>query len=181
MESLISHFQTAVSCCMLTTSSSIVQSELCTITLNYSRTSTPWTTGFNRSTSFNATKCKYMIVTRKRNPVAPLTPLSVNNLAVDKVNCFKYLGVWLSHNLTWNKHIEEICKSSTKQIGMIYRKFYQYSSQETLLHLYVTLIRTHLEYAAPVWDPSHHSLIHAVEKFAIRMCFKSWSIYSLSS
>ena len=133
---------------------------------------------------FNVTKCKYMIVTRKRNPVAPLTPLSVNNLAVDKVNCFKYLGVWLSHNLTWNKHIEEICKSSTKQIGMIYRKFYQYSSQETLLHLYVTLIRTRLEYAAPVWDPSHHNLIHAVEKvqkFAIRMCFKSWSIYSLSS
>ena len=82
----------------------------------------------------------------------------------------------LSSNLTWNKHIEEICKSASKQTGMIYRKFYQNSSRETLLNLYISLIRPRLEYAAPVWDPSHQTLTQAVEKvqrFAFKMCLKN--------
>ena len=61
---------------------------------------------------------------------------------------------------------------------MIYRKFYQNSSRETLLNLYISLIRPRLEYAAPVWDPSHQTLTQAVEKvqwFALKMCLKNWS------
>ena len=94
------------------------------------------------------------------------------------MNHFKYLGVWLSDNLIWNKHIEEICKNVSKRIGMVYRKFYQNSSKETLLQLYVSLIRPCLEYAAPVWDPSHQTLIQAMEKvqrFTMKMCLKNWS------
>ena len=107
-----------------------------------------------------------------------IRPCTINDLAIERVDHFKYLGVWLSHNLTWNKHIEEICKNASKQIGMIYRRFYQNSSKETLLQLYVSLIRPCLEYAAPVWDPSLQILTQAVEKvqeFAMKICLKNWS------
>ena len=127
---------------------------------------------------FNALKCKYMLISRKRQPLVLHAPLTINDLAIERVDHFKYLGVWLSHNLTWNKHIEEICKNASKQIGMIYRRFYQNSSKETLLQLYVSLIRPCLEYAAPVWDPSLQILTQAVEKvqgFAMKMCLKNWS------
>jgi hypothetical protein len=36
----------------------------------------------------------------------------------------------------------------------------------------------HIEYASPVWDPYHKTEIEAIEsvqKFALRMCLKSWS------
>ena len=127
---------------------------------------------------FNASKCKYMLISRKRQPLVSSDLFTINNLKIEKVEHFKYLGVWLSSNLTWNKHIEEICKSASKQTGMIYRKFYQNSSRETLLNLYISLIRPRLEYAAPVWDPSHQTLTQAVEKvqrFALKMCLKNWS------
>ena len=125
---------------------------------------------------FNAAKCKYMIVSRKRQPSVPATPLHINNLVMEKVAFFKYLGVWLSHNLTWNKHVGEACKVTSKQVGVIYRKFYRHSSSETLLQLYMSFIRPRLEYAAPVWDPNLQTLAYAVEKvqtFALKMCLKN--------
>ena len=80
-------------------------------------------------------------------------PLHINNLVLEKVAFIKYLGVWLSHKLTWNNHVGEVCKVASQQVGVIYRKFYRHSSSETLLQLYMSFIRPHLEYAAPVWPP----------------------------
>ena len=61
---------------------------------------------------------------------------------------------------------------------MLYRKFYEHSNSSTLLKLYLTTIRPHLEYASPVWNPHHRNEINQIErvqKFAIRMCLKSWN------
>ena len=91
---------------------------------------------------FNVTKCKYLLISHKRQPLVPPVPLNINDLVIKKVDHFKYLGVWLSHSLTWNKHIEEICKNASKQIGMIYRKFYQNSSKEALANAAICVIHS---------------------------------------
>ena len=42
----------------------------------------------------------------------------------------------------------------------------------------MSIIRPHVEYASPVWDPHHKTEIEAIEsvqKFALKMCLKSWS------
>ena len=57
-------------------------------------------------------------------------------------------------------------------IGMLYRRFYKWSSSNALLQLYLSLIRPHLEYAAQVWSP--HQLkdiqkLEAVQKFALKV------------
>ena len=101
----------------------------------------------------NASKCKYMIVSRKRSTLQLASQLSILSKPLDRVSEFKYVGVWLTEKLTWSKHIESITKTAARLIGMVYRKFYQYSTLETLLNLYVSSVRPHLEYAAPVWDP----------------------------
>ena len=100
----------------------------------------------------------------KRNPLLPVRGLNINGTALIKVVHYKYLGVWLSHNLSWSKHIEETCKSASKHFVLIYRIFYLHSSQATLRSLYVSLVRSKLEYAAPVWDPQQTTLRHTLEK-----------------
>jgi len=45
--------------------------------------------------------------------------------------------------------------------------------------LYTTLVRPHLEYAAPVWDSSTANNINKLEdnqKFALRICTRQWNI-----
>ena len=62
----------------------------------------------------------------------------------------------------------------------LYRNFYQFSNvnPSTLLKLYKSLIRTHMEYACVVWDPhlvKDVKVIEDVQKFALRVCSKSWN------
>ena len=50
--------------------------------------------------------------------------------------------------------------------------------RDRLKCLYVSLIRPHLEYVVPVWDPhlvKHIDLIERVQKFALKVCTKSWN------
>ena len=58
-----------------------------------------------------------------------------------------------------------------------YRRFYGHSDVATLHQLYVSLVRPHLEYAAPVWSPYLQKDIAMLEKtqqFASRICTKNW-------
>ena len=94
------------------------------------------------------------------------------------VNAYKYLGVWITSSLSWNKDVEEICKKANQQIGLLYSRFYQHCSSRTLMRLYTALVRPHLEYAVPVWDPhlsKNVTSIKRVQRFALKVCTKTWN------
>ena len=80
------------------------------------------------------------------------------------------------------QHIDKIASKTRQLIGMLYRRFYKWSSSNALLQLYLSLICPHLEYATQVWSP--HQLkdiqkLEAVQKFALKVCLKKWdSSYS---
>ena len=126
--------------------------------------------------TLNSTKCKYMVISRKRNPSSPQT-LTLGGSDLERVECFKYLGLLLSANLSFSEHIQSMCMKARKILGLLYRRFYSNSDGSTLLQLYLSLVRPHLEYASPVWNPHMHKdikLLENVEKFAIRMITKRW-------
>ena len=97
---------------------------------------------------FNQSKCKYMIISK----IQPTTSQHVSQYQwtspILKVDHYKYLGVWISHDLSWSKRIEGMCRNSCKQVGIIYRQFYGHSSLECLRQLYISLVRPKLEYAS---------------------------------
>ena len=102
--------------------------------------------------TLNPSKCKSMIISRKRNSVQP-PQLILNGTPLEQVKTFKYLGVLLSSELSGSAHIESICTITRKLIGLLYRRFYGNVDQQSLYSLYSALVRPHLEYAVPVWDP----------------------------
>ena len=127
--------------------------------------------------TFNTDKCKCMKVSRKRTCAIPAPPLTLNGCILDEVPTFKYLGILISSDLSWSQHIQDVCSKARKITGLIYRRYYQYTDSSTLLQLYTSLVRPHVEYAAPVWDP--HTLhdiqsLESVQKFALRACSKQW-------
>ena len=88
-----------------------------------------------------------------------------------------YLGVILSSDISWSNHISAICSKARKLIGVLYRKFYHHSEPQTLLRLYQSLIRPHLEYACSIWDPhlkKDIEKLECVQKFGLKVCLKQW-------
>ena len=64
----------------------------------------------------------------------------------------KYLGVTLSHDLTWGSHIVKITTKANQKLGFIKRNLR--GSPRELKHLaYIAFVRSSLEYASAVWDP----------------------------
>ena len=126
--------------------------------------------------SFNVTKCKCMLLTNRHN--VPLPTLVLNDQPLEYVKHYKYLGVTVSHNLSWAQHIQDICKKARKVLGTIYHKISKHTHvSSTLLKLYTALVRPHLEYAAQVWNPHLEKDIQnleKVQKFALRICAKDY-------
>ena len=127
----------------------------------------------------NASKCKYMTISRKRSELStPKFQLYIDKQPIEKVSTFRYLGVWLTDTLSWSAYVEKSSKAALKQAGMIFRRFYQYCSADCLKQLYLSFVRPHLEYAVQVWDPHytcHIQALEKVQKFAFRMCYKAWN------
>ena len=128
--------------------------------------------------TLNPSKCKYMILSRKKVPLLPETTLKLNNQVLEQVDMYKYLGILISKDLSWSPHIDTICSKARKILGLLYRRFYQSCSSDALRQLYTSLVRSHLEYACHLWAPYTHKDIHEIEKvqkFACKMASRQWN------
>ena len=125
----------------------------------------------------NTLKCCYLLFSRKPTPTLPSSPLLVNNTVLRMAKEFKYLGVTFSLDASWTPHINTICLKTRKLVGMLFQKFYCHTESHSLLKLYLSTVRPHLEYASSVWDPYLKKNIDAIEhvqKFTLKVCLKDW-------
>ena len=97
------------------------------------------------------------------------------------VDKYKYLGLIFRSNLCWSEHniINSICNKVRRLIGLLYRRFYEFSDSQSLLKLHHSFICPHTEYASIVWSPyllKEKPVIEKVQHFALRVCLKDWSL-----
>ena len=75
----------------------------------------------------------------------------------------KDLGLTISSDLSWGMHVFESVNKANMVLSIIKRSIGT-NSQEVFSHLYKSLVRPILEYAAPVWSPYLIEDIVALEK-----------------
>jgi len=68
----------------------------------------------SNSLNFNISKCKYMVISRKRTPTTPASPILLNSIPLERVELFKHLGLIISSDLSWSNHITSICAKAIK-------------------------------------------------------------------
>ena len=80
--------------------------------------------------------------------------LFLDNVSLERVQYFKYLGILLAADLSWTHHIEAICSKARKLLGLLYHWFYEHADPSALAlwQLYLSLVRPHLEYECHIWD-----------------------------
>ena len=110
--------------------------------------------------TFNLAKCNSMTVTRKKNTIYHIYKL--HNEKLDRVNSATYLGLELTENLSWNRHIENSCNKATKTLSFLRRnlKVNNVNAKEAA---YKGLVRPTLEYCCAVWDPHYKKHMHMLE------------------
>ena len=75
----------------------------------------------------------------------------------------KYLGVELTRDFSWSKHISQVTSGENKNLGLLKTNL-RCCDEKTKATAYKTLVRPKLEYCSSIWDPHKQNLIEAVEK-----------------
>ena len=107
----------------------------------------------NNHLTINANKTKFMLISCRRNLPKNFPPLYINNIQIESFSHFKYLGVRISEDLTWSKHVESICCKARRILGYMFRTFSPHCNQDSIIALYKCQVLPILEYACVVWDP----------------------------
>ena len=112
-------------------------------------------------------KTKYVCFhTPKRKVIFP--DLKINNITIDWVTDFKFLGPIISSNLKWNKHNRNISIKVSKVIGIMFRLKYIVPC-DVLQILYNSLIMPHFHYCLLAWGSTikNGHKLHLLQKKAL--------------
>lgn len=120
---------------------------------------------------FNCGKCKSMLVTRKREPTTPPT-IKVNDLPLERVYSYKYLGILITSDLSWSAHVATICSKARQQIGLLYHRFYKYSNMDTLKLTVYSICASSSGICCPCLGPSPHQG-HKCSRGCTEICLQS--------
>ena len=107
----------------------------------------------------------------------PKSPIFLNGIPFERVELFKHLGHVISSDLSWSNHITSIGAKAKRILGSLYRQYYNHVEGHVLEQLYISLVRTHLEYSCAVWNPytlKDKKNIEQVQKFACKVASKHW-------
>ena len=122
----------------------------------------------------NGIKCREMIISFLRNEIA-IPRLRIDELTLELVDSFKALGLTINNKLKWQNNTEAIVKKASKRLYVIRVLRRCGLSPSDLLLVYLSLVRSILEYACPVWHtalPKYLSdKIEKVQKRAFRIIY----------
>lgn len=122
----------------------------------------------------NAAKSVFMKITNKK--LVHSFPYTLPSHPLVEVTEYKYLGVTITNNLSWNSHIANTCSSSYRKLGLLRHKLKNVPAKVKQL-AYYSLIRPKLEYACTVWDPytkKNIVALEAIQRKAVRFMFSKY-------
>ena len=103
----------------------------------------------------------------------------MNNTILKEVTHARYLGVTLSHDLTWSCHLEDVIHKANQKLGFV-RHNLRGAPKRSKTTAFFTFVRSGLGYAAPIWDPYLQKDINALEKIQRKAARWVTSQYSIT-
>ena len=91
--------------------------------------------------ALNAKKCEAMLIGSQRRTKNKILRLRINATEIGQVSSCKYLGVFIDSCLSWDKHVEYLCKSTVKNLYLL-KRIRHCLSQETALLFYKTIAQS---------------------------------------
>ena len=117
--------------------------------------------------SLNVKKTKMMIFHYSQRKISHIIPkLFINNVQIECIPDFNFLGIILDECLSWKPHVQKIATKISVTVGTI-NLLKRFIPRNILLSLYNALIQPYLNYGILLWG-SKTSRIFKIQKQAVR-------------
>lgn len=102
--------------------------------------------------NLNVCKTKDMVIHfGKKTDNERIKALFVGDEQIERVSSFKLLGIVFTNDLSWSAHVSFLVSRASKRIFVIYQLCRAGLGVMDILHVYIAIIRSILEYACPLW------------------------------
>jgi hypothetical protein len=122
---------------------------------------------------FNPDKCEVIRITTKRKIIP--SSYFIHGKELNITSKGKYLGINISQNLSWNNHIDNVCRKANNTTAFLHRNLSSCSAN------IITFVRPQLEYASSVWAPHTQSNINKLESVQRRAARFATGNYNTTS
>ena len=126
--------------------------------------------------SLNKYNSKYMIIHVPNKDIQYLT-LKIDNVIIEKVDEFSFLGLTVDTNLNWKRHSEKICNKCTKLISILNRLKYVLPLGIKIM-LNNSLILPHINYCIMAWGYKGIRLLKIQKKAVRKITLSGYSTHS---
>lgn len=113
----------------------------------------------------NIAKCKVLSFHRNTSPI--FFEYKIDDRQLERVKTMKDLGLLFDEKFTFNEHIDSIVAKAYSRLGFMKRICYSFDDPYCLRSIYMSLVRSILEYGSIVWNPgyaSHSDRIESIQK-----------------
>ena len=129
-----------------------------------------WATQWKMSFKSDPTKQAQEVIFSRKIKKPLHTPLNFNNTNVKQTAFQKHLGLIFDSQLSFEEHLKTIFSKVNKTIGVI-RKLRNSSPRPSLMTLYKSFIRPHLDYGDIIYDqPFNNSFQYKIESIQYNAC-----------
>ena len=98
----------------------------------------------------NEKKAKEIVINFLKSEI-DIPELEINGEKIEQVQNSKLLGVTISYDLTWGKHVKKIRTKATQRLYFLRLLKRTHVSMDKMLQIYCSLVRPTTEYACQVW------------------------------
>ena len=92
---------------------------------------------------------------------------SIDERTIRRVDHTKSLGLTIDAQLSWSKHVDEICKKASSAIGAL-KRIRPLIPTDVAVQIYNALILPYFDYCSPVWDCMSGHLSDKLQKLQNR-------------
>lgn len=126
----------------------------------------------------NASKCQYQIISLAPAAVDANLTLVVNDVKLDQVQVYKYLGVEVDDRLSFVQQSSKAATKAKQGIGCLVRSMRRWASRDTLSVTMSTIVFPAFLYAVEIWFPpnvTQQKRLEKVSKYAARIILNDFS------
>lgn len=116
--------------------------------------------------NFNISKCAVLSFSNARSPMVFDYRIVTNDL--NRVTEICDLGVTFDCKLSFSVHIFNVINRASKLLGFVVRNSKMFDTTDVLDFLYMTLVRSKLEYACVIWNPIYEKYVYSLESVQSR-------------
>ena len=106
-----------------------------------------------------------LITTRQKHQLCPQPlQLNLNSQSIEQVKERKFLGLNVDQQLSWETHINEVCKKISKNVYLLSQLRHVTDMHARKMFFYAH-IKSHIDYVSTVWDGSREVHINSLNSY----------------